>query len=90
MRSLENEYRQDGSVLIQKNLTGGVPEEDKVQWIWEYPSFTISPGEKSGDFSALQKVVSESSVVEITIKGIYMITFHLDFIRLREKVNAGH
>lgn len=72
VRSLTDTYRDDGSVLIQKQISGGSPEEGIVQWIWSSPSITLSPGEKSTKYEALEKIVSFKRVLEYSPICIYI------------------
>ena len=56
--SLEDEEREDDSVLIQIQIRGGKPKESYVTWFWDSPGLKLLPGEISGKFSALNKTVS--------------------------------
>ena len=50
-------YSDDGSVMISIEVSGGVAEGEMVKWTWNYPYFTLMPGQSKGFYHATEKQV---------------------------------
>jgi len=52
---LSDVYSDDGSVMISIEVSGGVADGEIVEWTWNYPYFTLTPGQSKGFYYAAEK-----------------------------------
>ena len=52
---LSDIYSDDGSIMISIEVSGGVAEEEIVEWTQNYPYFALTPGQSKGFYHAAEK-----------------------------------
>lgn len=57
VKGLKDVYSDDGSVTISFQVSGGEAEGERVEWTWNDPYITLTPGQSEGSYHATDKQV---------------------------------